>query len=128
MSVVHDSRMHTVVIKNHTSEQIDCFFFSQYLPNDNSVATTNIRINNKYTTDFFLEIEEKPDVIYPGTTTHRWVFGTPHHGEPDHCAGLRLRSGQTAEITYMTEQPMNAVLHSFVGWLSERKEGFFGYN
>lgn len=128
MSVTHDSRLHTVEIQNHTEQQIDCFFFSQYIPNDNQVTTSNIRINNQFTTDFLLEIEEKPDIVYPGTTTHRWVFGIPHYGEPDHCAGLQLRSGQTAVITYMTEQPMLDVLHSFVGWLPERKEGFFGYN
>lgn len=126
MSVSHDSRTHTVEIKNRTSDQIDCFFFSQYIPNDNQVATSNIRINNKYTTDFFLEIEERPDVIYPGTTTHRWVFGTPF---PSGCTdGLQIRSGQTVEITYITETPIDKMLHSFVGWLPERNEGFFGYN
>ena len=123
MSVKHDSRVHTVNITNRDS-QVDCFFFSQYIPNNNQISTSSVRVDGQYRSDFILEIEE-PDVIYPGHTTHRWVFGEPY---PDRCRGIQLRTGQTAEITYMTETPMDSALHSFTGWIPDREEGFFGYN
>jgi hypothetical protein len=124
VSVEHDSRVHTVTITNR-GERVDCFFYTQYIPTTNSVATSNIRVDNQYTTDFLLE-NDGDSQIYSGHTTYRWVFGVPDYDDPEeHCQGIRLRTGQTATINYMTEQPMDRAYHMFTGWAGE---GFFGYN
>ena len=121
MSVKNDSYQHTVTVTNH-DQTIYGFFFSLYLPSGNGVATTDIKVGGLYRSDYVFEVEP-PGVIYPDCTTYRWVLS-----EPTEFDGISLITGQTAVITFTTEQPLLNSQYSFVGWIAARREGFFGYN
>ena len=73
--MIDDSTQHTVTVTNH-DDTVDGFFISVYMPNNNSVGVSDVKVGGLYRSDFTLEIE-KPNVIYDGYTTYRWIFSEP---------------------------------------------------